>query len=308
MKKLTSVIIITILLFSCLGFTTFATPASATISDDYQEFYLDGNTYSRFDTSALEGEHFTYDIPVELSATQKENLREVILETNEATTVIYADIHFKDGAVLSVGYLRNDYVEMYNEMLAGQNNEYVIDFEYPDDNTITVSKTALYGKSVTLTSDKLEMCDYYPVIVETKDATLTVYKGSLLTYDESYYYVDFQEAKIESWYDFSPYEYSELPAYEISDAEILASIRAAEDSYYSDDLGFLLNDNFTETVSAIFLIIVFAVIPFAIFVVFLILAIRSKTVYKKMFRTIYIFSATLLVVFTIVATFVMLNR
>lgn len=308
MKKISSFIIITILLFSCLGFTVFANPASVTISDDYQELYLDGNTYSRFDTSSLEGEHYIDNIPVELSDAQEELLREVSIETNATFTVIYADIHFKDGAVLSVGYLRNDYVKMYNEMIAGQNSEYVIDFEYPDDNTVTVSKSILYGENIVLNSEDLGSCTFYPVVVESEDGILTVYKGSLLAVNERYYYVDFQEATVKSYYDFNPYAYNELPAYEITDTNALASIREAEGSYYSDGLGFLLDDNFTNKVSAIFLIIVFAVIPFAIFVVFLILAIRSKTEYKKMFRTIYIFSATLLVVFTIVATLVMMNR
>ena len=154
----------------------------------------------------------------------------------------------------------------------------------------------------------MEWCDYFPVVVASSDGNLTAYKGALITIDDDCYYVDFEEAHIESWYDFNPYDYAELPAYEISDTELIASIQEGEDAYYSDDFGFLLDDSFTEAVSAVFLIFVFAIIPFAIFVVFLILAIRSKTVYKKMFRLIYILSAAELAVFAIVTTFVLMGR
>ena len=308
MKKLISVIITAMLLFSCLGLTVFAATSSATISDDYQKLTLDGNTYSRFNTSTMEVEYFSYDTSVKLSANQQETIKEIILQANEDVTIIYADIYFKDGAVLSVGFLRDDYLGMYNDIATGESNEYTIDFEYPEGNTILVKKAALYGDSVTLGTEELEWCDYFPVVVASSDGNLTAYKGALITIDDDCYYVDFEEAHIESWYDFNPYDYAELPAYEISDAELIASIQEGEDAYYSDDFGFLLDDSFTEAVSAVFLIFVFAIIPFAIFVVFLILAIRSKTVYKKMFRLIYILSAAELAVFAIVTTFVLMGR
>lgn len=304
MKKIISVIITFILLFSCLGLTAFANPASASISDDYQKLYIDGNSYSRFNTSMMNVEYFSYDFPVELSATQKESLDEIILQANEDATLICAKIIFKDGAVLTVEFLRDDYLELYNEITVGETATYTIDFHYPEGNTVTTKKEALYGNGILLGADKLEWCDYFPVIAESSDGRLSVYKGSLIIFEENYYYVDFKEAGIESWYEFDPYECAKLPAYEISDPELISSIQKAEDTYYSDDLGFFFDDSFTEAISLVFLIIVFAIVPFVIFVLFLILAIRSKTVYKKMFRIIYMLSAAELVVFAIVATFV----
>ena len=78
MKKFISVLITTMLLLSCLGMTAFAENASATISDDFQKLYLDGNSYSRFDTSMLEIEYYGHvDKKVELSVTQQETVKQV---------------------------------------------------------------------------------------------------------------------------------------------------------------------------------------------------------------------------------------
>lgn len=308
MKKLISIIITAMLLFSCFGLTVFAESSSATISDDYQKLTLDGNTYSRFNTSMMEVEYFSIDTSVSLNATQQEVLDEVLLQVNDDATFVYAEIYFKDGAVLSVEFIRDDYLEMYDEISTSQSSEYIIDFQYPDGNTVTAEKSALYGNSVVLTSDELEWCDYFPISVKSSDGRLSAYKGSLITIDENYYYIDYEEIDVESWHEFDPYGYDELPAYEVTDADLVASIQKAEDAYYSDDFGFLLDDSFTEVVSAVFLIFVFAIIPFAIFVVFLILAIRSKTVYKKMFSVICILSGAELAIFAIITSFVMMGR
>lgn len=308
MKKIISVIIPVLLLFSCLGLTAFAENSSVTISDDYQKLYLDGNSYSRFNNSTIEVEYFSFNADVELNATQQELIDEVVLETNENITIISADIYFKDGAVLSVGFLHDDYLEIYNEISTGQITECIIDFEWPEGNTVVTEKTALLGDAVTLYGDDLKWCDYYPVIIKTSDESLTLYEGALLIINDEYYYTDFSEAAVANWYDFNPYDYSELPAHKITDTELLASIKAAEEEYYSDDLGFLYDDNLTETVSAVFLIFVFAIVPFAILVVFLVLAIRSKTVYRKMFSTICILSGAELAIFAIITAFVMMPK
>lgn len=308
MKKLIPLIITTLLLFSCLGLTAFAESSSVTISDDYQQLTLDGNTYSRFNTSMVEVNYFSIDMPVSLSTAQQELIDEVIFQINEDTTFIYAEIHFKDGAVLSVEFIRDDYLATYDEISSNQNAEYIIDFEWPEGNTVTTEKTNLFGDSVVLDYGDLEWCDYFPVLMENNDGALSAHKGSLLIIDEKCYYVNYEEIDVDSWYEFDPYGYDELPAYEVTNTDLLASIQEAEETYYADDFGFLYNDDLTETISAVFLILVFIVIPFAIFVVFLILAIRSKTVYKKMFGTICIFSSLVLIIVGIITSFVMMGR
>ena len=304
MKKWISVLITTMLLLSCLGMTAFAKKASATISDDFQKLYLDGNSYSRFDTSMLEIEYYeTLNETVTLSAVQQETVKSVILDGNEYRNIISATISYKDGATLSVEFLRDDYLNTYEAIINGENNKYIIDFEWPEGNTVTAKKTSLLGNSVTLSATQLEWCDYYKITVQSIDGYLTVQKGALIIINDQYYYVDFSEAGIENWEYFAPYDFSELSAYKISDASLCDEIKEAEDAYYADDMGFLFDDDFTETISTVFLIFAFAFIPLVIFVVFLFLAFRSKTVYRKLFTTICILSVTELTVFVTIAAF-----
>ena len=308
MKKLKYLILTVILLFSCLGLTAFAEGSAATISDDYQTLCIDGNTYSRFDTSMINIDYYALDFYAELTASQQEIINEVEVELTEDSIIAYATIYFKDGATLSAGFLRDDYLKMYNELSASEDGEYLIDFQYPEDNIVPVEKSKLFGNPVVLGSEDLEWCDYYPVVMKSEDGNLSVYKGSILFINDDCYYVNYEEIGVKTLYEFDPYEYDELPAYEISDEELIASIREGESDYYADDFGFFYDDNFTETLSAVFLIFVFAIIPFAILVVFLILAIRSKTVYRKMFATISILSGMELTIFAIITAFIMMYR
>lgn len=308
MKKTISIIIITILLFSCLGLPVFAeTPA--TISDDYQTLSMDGRSYSRVNTSMLEVDYYeTLDEQIELSQAQQETVKEIRLEANAyRRNIVSAHITFYDGATLSVSFLQNDYLEKYNQIVSGQVQEYIIDFEWPEGNTVKAKKADILGNSVTLTDSDLEWCNYFYVTAQSDDGTLAAITGALIIVDNAYYYVDFAESSIEDGYSFNPYDHPELSAHEITNADLLSNIMDAEEKYYDDDLGFLYDNDLSETISAVFMILIFAIVPFVTFILFLILSIRSKTVYKKLFRTIYILSAAELVVFTIVAAFIIMN-
>ena len=305
MKKFKSLIIALILLFSCFGLTAFAENSSITISDDYQNLYLNGDSYSRFNASILEIDYYmTIDNPIELSAVQQETILQIELLINEQENVISADISFTDGSILSVDFLREDCFEAYNEIVNGESKEYIIDFLWPEGNTVKAKRTALFDTPVTLYVNELEWCDFYTVTASNSDNSLTALKGSLLIMDDNYYYVDFAEVGVKNAYEFVPYDYTELSAYEITDTNLLQRIKEAEEKYYADDLGFLYDDDLTETISAVFLVFIFAIIPLAIFIVFLILAIRSKTYYRKLFRTICILAAAELAIFAIIATLI----
>ena len=308
MKKLKYLILTVILLFSCLGLTAFAEGSAATISEDYQTLCIGGSTYSRFNTSMIDADCFVVDIAVELTASQQEIIDKVEFLMTEDSIIAYADIYFKDGANLYAGFLRDDYLKIFTELSSSEDGEYLIDFQYPEDNTVPVEKSKLFGNPVVLGSEELGWCDYYSVIMKSSVGNLCVYKGSIIVIDEDCYYVDYEEVGVKSWYEFDPYECDELPAYEISDEELIASIREGESEYYADDFGFFYDDNFTEKLSAVFLIFVFAIIPFVILVVFLILAIRSKTVYRKMFAAISILSGAELVVFAVITAVIMMYR
>lgn len=308
MKKFISIIFTITLLFSCLGLTVFAANSSVTISEDYQKLYVDGESYSRFNASLFEIGYIDSDRKVALSDAQKETISNIELYTNEHETIVETNIYFKDGAYLSITFLRDDYLDTYNEIVNNQSQEYVIDFGWPQGNTVIANKTDLFGNTVTFSSDDLEWCDYFYVTITSDDDSLNALKGSLITLDDEFYYADFEEAGITNGYGFYPADYPELTVHEITNAELLTSLEEAEAKYFADDYGFLYDDDFTETISAVFLIFVFAVIPFAIFVVFLVMAICSKAVYRKMFRLICILSGAELIIFGILTAFIMMYK
>ena len=75
----------------------------------------------------------------------------------------------------------------------------------------------------------------------------------------------------------------EIEVVRLTDEKLLGEIKICEEKYYDYEYGYLENDKFTDTVSKIFFIIVFAIAPAVVFVVSLILAIKSKkSLYKKL--------------------------
>lgn len=304
MKKIISVIIAVILSSFCLGFTAFAENSSVIISDDYQKLYLNGASYSRFDDSMLQTE---YDLVnnkyVELSEAQQETVKEVTLLANEHKNIISAEIFFNDGATLTVDFLRDDYLDEYNKIVNNQSQEYIIDFDWPEGNTVKAQRTALFGNRITLYGDDLEFYDYHYVTAQCNDGTLTAVTGTLIIVDDRYYYVDGNN--VIAWDSFNTL--TELSAWEITDADLIESLKEAEEKYYSEDLGFLYDDTLTESVSAIFLVCLFAIVPFIILILFLILAIRAKGFYKKLFSNICILSAAELIVFAIITACIIIK-
>ena len=301
MKKYLICIITSILLFSCLGMTAFADETAPTISDDYQTIYLNGETYSRFNASMIEADYYSYDISPELTEAQQENITSISIATNESASLLSVDIDFKDGSTLSVNFMRDDYLKNYEELIKNQNTPYTIDFEWPEGNQVTGAKSLFTANSVILDESDLYWSDYYPVLMNIIGDDTSMHVGSLLLIDDRYYYVDYEEIGVTRWYSFIPSEYTELSAYEITDSDLVEKIIAGEEAYYEDDFGFLYDDELTSTISKVFLIIVFAVIPAIILVLFLILAIRAKTIYRKLFAAICCISGVELVIFAIVA-------
>lgn len=309
MKKLLTSVLVFILLFLCVVPISYAASEPTTLSEDYQTLTLDGNTYSRYDISLAMTDYYQeLNYTISLSNTQKESIKEVELEANGNKTLVYADIYFKDGTTLSVGFLQDSIKDEFINLIDGQSGNYVIDFEYPEDNMVTVSPNNLYGEQLLLSAKQLNQCDYFYVNSFIADNSIYVCKGIVIIVDDTYYFACFKELDISDPYDFNPYNCQKLKVHKITDSEVIASIQKGEDAYYGEDFGFLLDEDLGKNISSVFLTIVFAVVPFIIFVIFLILAIRSKTVYKKLFRTIYLLSGLELTIFAGIALLIIMNQ
>lgn len=283
MRKHITIILLSVLLLFCFQFSVLA-DTTCSISEDLQTLVIDDIPYTRINTSSLTMDYTEYlEKEFTLTPKQEKTIEKIDLTAYESRTIIQVDIHYFDGSVLSIDFLQDEYLDTYQYILEHKAPKYTIDFQYPSGNTVAVSESDLFGENVFLGKSDLDWCDYFYVSIQSSDGRLTSVTGALLIVDDVFYYVDFDEIHLESWYDFYPYDMSKLPAHEITNAEVILELMDAEEKYYEDDFGFLYNDELSITISKAFATFIFILIPLSVFITFLILGIRSKTNYKKLF-------------------------
>lgn len=301
MKKIMTFLLVAILSFS-LGLTSLATDNVVTFSEDFLKLYCNGYVYSRVDASKIEYNYDNVVAEIEgytdadgvviyndkmqyniyehmLSDTQSEIVESVELSSNSQGTIIDAIIYYYDGASLSVTYLRDDYIEEYKKVTQGKCENYLVDFFYPEGNTINLDREVLTeGPKTEVTNDMS-----FTVYAAASDNSFRASVGEIISHNDRYYFLDYSEIGAESESDFyENYNIDSLPVYEITDETAVAMLTSAEENFYDDDFGFLYDDELSTGISKVFFTIVFGGIPAAATIVSLIFAIKSKKLYKKL--------------------------
>lgn len=331
MKKILSIIIAFMLIFSCFAVTVFAENTVeefnifdakmpvGTFSDRYEHFYADGEQYTRINASIIEmnlkynwiieevynDDFYTGDsIFIELTDQQKQEIKDIRLSSNEQRTLVQATLTYFDDAEMTIVYLKDSYLEEYNKIASGETDTLIIHFVYPSNNYVEAQRQQLSGEITTFTNSRLvDLEDDYDVVAQNSDSSISVVAGKLLIIDDEYYYLNYKEAGFDEddWYSGSIGKIANKPLHKITDAQLIADIDNAMEDYYDDDYGVLYDDNATESISIVFFIFVFAVIPLAILVFFLVKAIKGKGIYKKMYFTVVAVCLAEIIVFSILA-------
>ena len=300
MKKIIAIILAVFCLSSMCVFAETGERV-VQVDENFLSLTLDGERYESFDFAVSGKTDFTeLNCTFNLTDTQKETVEKIDAQINEQGNVISAVYTFKNGSVLSTYYLHEDFFEEYDTVNSDGWNLCEIDFIYPENNILNFTKDKLLGESYNLSMAEDEIANWCDVVAVSGDKSFRVTKGILIDTDEEYYYLDFKSAGI-TYSDFDVENYDHLPVYRITDPEVKEQIDKAIDEYYDDGFGFLNDDKTTKKVSDIVLVIIFLILPFAVFVLFFILALRSKTKYKKLFRTIYILALILTLIFVVLA-------
>ena len=316
MKKILSLIISFILIFSCFAVTVFAEDTIedfdifnakmpiGTFSDRYENFYADGERYTRINASLVEldlnhywivedeynNDYYTgTSIYIELTNQQKQEIKTVKLESNKDRTIVEATLVYFDDVEMTIVYLKDNYLDEYNKILSGQTEILTIDFMYPYSNSVEAQNYQFVGEMTSFTNSRLvDLEDDYDVIAKNSDGSMSVVVGKLLIIDDEYYYLNFKEAGFDEddWYSGSIGKIANKPIHKITDTQLLEKIDNAMVEYYEDDYGVLYDDNATESISIVFFIFVFAFIPLAILVFFLIKALKGEGIYKKLYFTV----------------------
>lgn len=319
MKKILSIIlIVTVLSLGFIVSVSAVLPPKqeikyATFSDDFQKMFYNGNPYSRANTNGI----YLYVEPIlnesggsyvvdnvaevyfqgELSDEQKKTVDFVSIYSYDNQEVIFdVEIYYKDGSNLNVSYIRNDYLNEYNQLINKEFDEFYVDFTWPEGNTVPINKDVL-------SSPITKEFDYYPwyddcfyVEGSITDGKLRYSYGEIRYINGDFYYYNPELNKeVENYFNSDSYIYGEYSySYEsepkitlnkITDEATLATLNEGLQKYYDDEMGYMYNDELLEGVSKVFLTILFAIIPFAAFVIFLVLAIKAK---KKGYKKIYI--------------------
>lgn len=334
MKKIISILSVTLVIIFCLGVVSFASgevtlPTKntefVTLSDDLQELYYNDKTYSRINGSLINYDMFYDDeyyveyeidsssIPpiieeelrVKLNDKQKLQIDDVLCSANETENIIDIEVYYKDGATLCTTFMRNDCVDEYNKIISGESDGYSIDFMWPDGNIVSTTKDKLFSEKKTeIKFGAWEYPDAYDVVANSKDKSFSIDIGTIILKDDVFYYFDFKENDITDYFDSVLFEDGEktISVYEITDPELITALEEAYQKYLEDDYGFLFDEDLSESVSKVFFVIIFAVIPFAIFVASVILALRSKKkIYRKIFAAISVLTLAEVITFIVTA-------
>lgn len=346
MKKILSFVISFMLIFSCFAVTVFAedmaiegieTPTSqfeentvkdfdvfnskmpkGSFSDRYENFYADGEQYTRINAKIVEMDLDYYwivedkynddyylgtSIYIELSNQQKQEIKTVNLKSNKDRTIVEATLTYYDDAEMQIVYLKDDYLNEYNNIVSGNTDTLTVDFSYPYDNKVVAQRNQLVGETVTFTRNQLAKWNIdFDVIAQNSDGSISVVAGKILVINEEFYYINFNETGLteNDLYNHIG-EFANKPVHKIADADLIEELNNAMVDYYEDDYGVLYDDNATESISIVFFVFVFAVIPLAILVFFLIKVIKGKGIYKKLYFAVVAICLAEIVVFSILA-------
>ena len=300
MKKIIAIILAVFCLSSMCVFAETGERV-VQVDENFLSLTLDGERYESFDFAVSGKTDFTeLNCTFNLTDTQNETVKGIDAQINEQGNIISATYTFKNGSVLSAYYLHEEFLEEYDTVNSDGWNLCEIDFIYPDDNELSITRDKLLGESYNMSMDEDEIANWFDVDAVSGDKSFRVTKGILIDTDEEYYYLDFESAGI-TYADLDFENYDNLLVYKITDANVKKQIDEAIARFYAEDYGFLNDGKTTKKISDIVLMIIFLILPFAVFVLFFILALGSKTKYKKFFRTIYILALILTLIFIILA-------
>lgn len=298
-KKIISFISAAMLLIPCLCINVFAQNNDITILNGGQNLQYKGNTYMRFDASAVYFESEEYFENIKYDTIE---IKSADYNISKNEVMITAYFNYRDGSTLTASFIDQNHYDEYLSLTENANN-YEIEFFYPNHTTINTTRTALCGQKVILTQQDLMLCDNFSVDAQSINQIYSITLGSLLIVNDDYYYVNFKETDITDPHEFYPNEMLSLNAYKIIDTKLCDQIKSAYANGGNIDL---FGSNFFGGLSTAFVIIIFLIIPLAVLILFIIFYNRAKTnTYKKIFLSICIAAAIELLAFVVTIVLLM---
>lgn len=315
-KRILSLIIAIVLILSCFTLNVFATSvpgmpdpydnADFNISDDYQTLTFNGTTYVRFDASAGDWEHF--DSHTDKNCDYLKNVNHVNYVFSDNNSIITAHINFSDGSYFYCSFIKESLLPEYNNM-QNSTSQYFISFNYPSDAKIPLSANQLSTDSTTIEYSEIDCyANSYSVDVYSSNESFWVHKGDIVIIDHEYYYIDFKLNNITNSHMYYSNKESYI-TYKVIDPALIAQLDKETGNDQDKFIDLLFSGELFTGFGTLLLIAIFALIPLVVLVLFIILSIRAKTpAYKKLFRAIYIISASELLTFIITVILLIISK
>ena len=314
-KKILSLIIATILILPCFTLNVFATSASDmtspdaefkfTLSADYQTLTYTGTTYVRFDSSSTDWDYFEDHTDNNCDYIDNVDFIRYAIGTNKS--IIEADVNYFDGSRFICSFIKEDLLPEHQNMVESS-SKYIVNFTYPYYTKVPISANQLSSETKNFSKNELFSAYSYFVNVYSSDESFTVQKGRLVIIDNEYYYVDYKLNNI-TFSNEHDNDVSSYKGYKVVDNNLIAQLDKETGNKQDELIDLLFSGELFTGFGTLLLIAIFALIPLAALVLFIILSIRAKTpVYKKLFRAIYIISASELLMFIISVILLIISK
>ena len=328
MKKILPIILVALLLSLCFVPTVFATAAPTpeikyvSFSDDFKTMYYEDKAFSRIDsteisyyqpleidivpetvvadmndtlsqTTVVEDStaYYEYNYRAYLNDKQLAEVKNVYISVAQLEIIFNVEIRYKDGSVLLTSFLDNDYLEEQNKLINGEIDNYIVNFDYPQDNNVFIKKEVLISDEI----HEFYFLQYdmtFNVIGYIDNGSLQRRCGEIHIIDDEFYYLDYNLNQDlytvyygNTYYGSFFYEEPLAKLYRITDEETVKVLKEALNRYYNDDMGYIYNNELQENVSKVFLTTLFGIIPLGSLVTFTVLTFKTK---KKSYKKIYV--------------------
>lgn len=250
------------------------------ISEDLTVLTLDGETYHRMDASAFQPEYYwSEDFPLPLSEAQQAQINNAYWEHMGNKAIVSVTIIYWDGVTWSAYYVKDSLRDTLTDMLEGETSTVTVE-QWLKSRNVTASLKDFKGTPIKIKGTLLNYATEFEVLCTNEYLELSCQRGIVLEEDGKFYYVDFQENNIHADH-FNRFSYGYLDGYEITDPTLLQELEESTELYYSDTVGALYDDDFTEAMSVGVLVLIFGIFPGALLILAVIRLIQTKSHQRK---------------------------
>ena len=309
MKKIISIIAAALFICSCFALTVSA-DAAYTFSEDYKTVYYEGNIYHSFNANGITSDCYGVDgfVP-NLSEEQAKEVLSASVSVADGKAMLQSEIMFVDGRTLITRYIRSDYYPEYKRYIENGNQSCYVELGlFETEKVLEFETSRLKGSEIEMTLNEYYAAPSVSTYFNIADGELCYYTGEIVVNGDEYYYIDFKDAGI-----YEPYFYNwpeSFKAYAIEDPDTLSLLAENADAIEGNTEAFVSGmADLNDVITSALLILLFAVIPGAVFIfTFIMTIVSKKSPYKRLYAKVTLVSAVEMALFAVIVLLVTLSR